>query len=153
MLDGSLPELTIRVTNTTGVVTFQRIVKEPITLSDGLHLPKGTHICMPAAAISMDHAVIPNADRFDGFRWFNEGLNSSSFVSTGPTHMHFGLGKYACPGRPFAVIIIKVILSRIVKEYDLRFEEGQEGRPKNLSMEVGIIPDPAVKVLFRKSVS
>jgi cytochrome P450 len=132
------------------VVSFQRIVKQPITLSDGLYLPIGTHICMPAHPMSMDRTIIPNAEQFDGFRWFKEGLNASSFVNTNPTHMHFGLGKYACPGRFFAVIIMKIILSRLLQKYDFKFEDGQKGRPASLSLDVGMIPDPAVKVMFRK---
>ena len=32
-------------------VSFHRVVKHDLTLSDGLFLPKGTHICMAAGPI------------------------------------------------------------------------------------------------------
>jgi cytochrome P450 monooxygenase len=124
-----------------------------MTLSDGLHLPRGTLISMPAAAVSMDNTLIPNADQFDGFRWLKEGLSSSAFSSTGPTHLHWGVGRYSCPGRWFATVMMKAILVRLMMEYDFRFEEGQQRRPKDFFLEISIVPAPFANVFFKKRVA
>ncbi|KAJ5981369.1 hypothetical protein N7522_013790 [Penicillium canescens] len=51
------------------IVSVHRIVKEPVTLHDGLTLPVETHICFAAGPISRDMDFLPDAETFDGFRW------------------------------------------------------------------------------------
>lgn len=169
-------------------VSFHRIVKEPLTLSDGLLLPPGTHICFPSGPLSKDPAFIENPQVFDGFRWCqdlsernalnpaangtnhvskDDGLEkeanekrsnrnmvrstSTSFVSLSPANMHFGFGRQACPGRFFAANTIKAIMSRIIMEYDLKFEDSQVGcRPRNIVVGEHIFPNTKSAVLFRK---
>ncbi|KAJ5146395.1 uncharacterized protein N7515_000959 [Penicillium bovifimosum] len=157
-----------------GELTFHRIVKQPLTLKDGLVLPVDTHICFPAGPISRDEAFITNPTVFDGFRWCHaprdrfaltpELINSneneqdkksaslaSSFVSIALTHMHFGFGRQACPGRFFAVNTLKAILSRIILDYEFKFVDGLEGeRPANLVIGEHIIPSMSAEMLFRK---
>lgn len=169
-------------------VSFHRIVKETLTLSDGLRLPKGTHICFPSGPISKDPAFIDNPHVFDGFRWcqdpndrnalnpianstahankghacerqdnekpYNSKLvpsTSTSFVSISPANMHFGFGRQACPGRFFAANTIKAIMSRIIMDYELKFEDSQAGcRPGNIVVGEHIFPNTHSAVLFRK---
>ncbi|KAI9728828.1 MAG: hypothetical protein M1834_007215 [Cirrosporium novae-zelandiae] len=136
--------------NPPGHLSFHRIVKEDMTLSDGLKLSKGTHICMASGPISTDPEIVQDPEVFDGFRWSKENKGTSSFVSTGPTGMHFGLGRYACPGRFFASYVIKAILARILLDYDFKFGPGQEGRPKNIVIGDKIVPNYTTEVFFRK---
>ncbi|OKP01050.1 Ent-kaurene oxidase [Penicillium subrubescens] len=73
-----------------GELSMHRIVKTPLTLSDGLHLPKGVHICFPSGPISKDPNFISNPAIFDGFRWCQDpadrdALRSSSTTSNGKT--------------------------------------------------------------------
>lgn len=169
-------------------VSFHRIVKQPLTLSDGLLIPKGTHICFPSGPMSKDPAFIDNPHVFDGFRWCQDpndrnALNpvangttyannehasekqasekkhlpnlapstSTSFVSISPANMHFGFGRQACPGRFFAANTIKAIMSRIIMDYDLKFEDGQTGRrPGNIVVGEHIFPNTHSVVMFRK---
>lgn len=157
-------------------VSFHRIVKEPITLSDGLLLPTGTHICFPSGPISKDPSFVANPDTFDGFRWCQDPKDrdaltepdqdpsnekphptslapstSTSFASISASNMHFGFGRQACPGRFFAANTIKAVFSRIVMEYDFRFEERQGcRRPVNLVVGEHILPNTSTRVLFRK---
>ncbi|KAJ5182992.1 hypothetical protein N7492_000608 [Penicillium capsulatum] len=159
-----------------GELSFHRIVKEPLTLSDGLLLPPGTHICFPAGPISKDPAFVSNPLVFNGFRWCSDPKGrdtlavleknprnvslhptslapstSTSFVSISASHMHFGFGRQACPGRFFAANTIKAVFSRIVMEYEFRFEEKQGGRrPVNFVVGEHILPNTSTRVLFRK---
>ncbi|OCK81414.1 cytochrome P450 [Lepidopterella palustris CBS 459.81] len=134
-------------------LSFHRIVKEPMELSGGLKLAKWTHICMPSGPISMDNSIVPFAETFDGFRWFREGNATSAFVNTSPTNLHFGIGKFACPGRFFGSYMIKTILSRLLQEYDFKFEDTRRRRPKNILIGDKIVPDVFAKVLFKKRLS
>jgi cytochrome P450 monooxygenase len=128
-------------------------VKHDLTLSDGLLLPKGTHICMAAGPISRDPAVIENPEVFDAFRFLKQKVPASRFVSTGPSHMHFGLGRYACPGRFFASVVMKLILSRFLVEYEFHFAPGQTERPRNLLIGDKIVPNVSTPIFIKKWVS
>ena len=121
-----------------------------MTLSDGLKLPAGTHICMPSGPISVDKDIIPDADQFNGLRWFRENKSTATFVSAGPTSLHFGLGRYACPGRYFAAYVLKGILSRILLDCEFKFSESQQCRPKNMIIGDKIAPNLFTEMWFRR---
>jgi cytochrome P450 len=162
---------------------MHRIVKTPLTLSDGLHLPEGVHICFPSGPISKDPNFILNPDIFDGFRWCQDpgdrdalrqssiALNSNaemdkeeqngtllpapspitSFISISPSSMHFGFGRQACPGWFLAASTIKAIMSRIIMDYEFKFEGDRVGwRPANIGIGEHIVPNTNTRVLFRK---
>jgi cytochrome P450 len=85
-------------------VTFERIIHEDLTLSNGFTIPKNTTIGVPTHAISMDPKIYPNPDKFDGFRFAKlrqedptmEG--KAQYVASNPNSMAFGYGRHACPG-------------------------------------------------------
>lgn len=157
-------------------VSFHRIVKQPLTLSDGLCIPAGTHICFPSGPISKDPAFVSNPHAFDGFRWCQDPQDrdaltasekhpsqekphptslapstSTSFVSISASNMHFGFGRQACPGRFFAANTLKAIFSWIVMEYEFKFEEKQgRRRPANLVVGEHVLPNMSTRVMFRK---
>ncbi|KAB8205322.1 cytochrome P450 [Aspergillus parasiticus] len=132
-------------------VSAQRVLGRPLTLSDGVTLPKGTHICFPSGPMSRDPAVVPNPLTFDGFRWCKD-LNApdGSLTDVSPANLHFGFGGQACHGRFFGAVIAKAVMSRLLAEYDLKFEEGQTGRPENIVNGEQIIPSISTKVLIKK---
>lgn len=161
------------------IVSMHRIVKEPLTLSDGLHLPKGVHICFPSGPISKDPNFVSNPAIFDGFRWCQDPADrnalratsitsngdvgedkekpslapspTTSFISISPSNMHFGFGRQACPGRFFAAGTIKAIMSRIIMDYEFKFEDDRVGwRPANIGIGEHIFPNTQTRVLFRK---
>ena len=161
---------------------MHRIVKEPLTLSDGLHLPRGVHICFPSGPISKDPALVSNPATFDGFRWCWDPADRTAlrpvniisngdvgeekreqdgtpqapspttrFISISPSNMHFGFGRQACPGRFFAASTIKAIMSRIIMNYEFKFEGDRVGwRPANIGIGEHIFPNTKTRVLFRK---
>ncbi|CAP96530.1 Pc21g16330 [Penicillium rubens Wisconsin 54-1255] len=162
-----------------GELNFHRIVKEPITLHDGLVLPVETHVCFAAGPISKDAAFIKNPITFDGFRWCHnprdrfvltpelaktaavpngagedmhaEKQSGAHFVSITNTNMHFGFGLQACPGRFFAANTLKAILSRIILDYEFKFVKDLDGkRPGNLVVGEHILPSMNTEMLFRK---
>jgi len=54
----------------------------------------------------MDDNTIDNARSFDPLRWANQQGASASFAHSSASNLHFGLGRYACPGRFFASVCI-----------------------------------------------
>ncbi|KAL3478373.1 cytochrome P450 [Aspergillus californicus] len=134
----------------TSEINVQRFVREPIIFSDGFVLPKGALICFASGPIALDPAFVSNPETFDGFRW--ETSSRTSLVAVSDTHLHFGYGRSACPGRMFGSYASKAILSRFIVEYDMKFEEGKEGkRPMNFRNGEQIFPNVLTKVLIRKT--
>lgn len=106
---------------------------------------------MAAGPISRDPAIIPDPERFDAFRFEKEGKPTSGLVSTGPTNMHFGLGRYACPGRFFAAVVLKATLARFLVEYEFKFESGRTTRPKNMVIGDKIVPNVSTKIFIKRT--
>lgn len=71
-------------------------------------------------------------------------------TSIGIDNMHFGFGRQACPGRAFAVIMMKMILSRLITEYEMQFKDGTMERPANLVNGEQIFPNLGTKVFLKK---
>ncbi|KAF3480659.1 P450 monooxygenase No.2 [Arthroderma uncinatum] len=140
--------------NPPSLLAFNRIVQTPLTLSDGTHLPKGTHFSVPAAAILKDNENLPDADTFDGLRYYKirqnpEEANRHQFAMTDTSNLHFGHGKYSCPGRFFASNEIKIILAHLLMDYEFKYLPGCS-RPKNLTADENLYPDPSARLLMRK---
>jgi cytochrome P450 len=135
-------------------VAVNRVVLEPLTLSDGFHLSVGTRSSMFCAEILHDPSVIPSPEVFDGFRFYKarqkpEEHNRHQFATTDASNLHFGHGKYSYPGRFFASNEIKMILAIMLLKYDMRFADGQV-RPKNMTAHEYIFLDPDGVILLRE---
>ncbi|KAJ5099680.1 hypothetical protein N7532_006681 [Penicillium argentinense] len=143
--------------NPPGDLSMHRIVMHPLTLSDGIVLPRGTHICFPSGPMTRDSTFIDDPNAFDGFRWCRDpndrnalaltkkigdpddidseklqplsrkSTNPGSYVTITPATMHFGFGRQSCPGRFFASYLLKAILSRILMDYEFKFAKDQAG--------------------------
>ncbi|KAI0245478.1 cytochrome P450 [Lactifluus subvellereus] len=141
--------------DTLAIVTMQRLALRPFTFSNGLTIPAGTLVALPAGAIHTDGEIYPNPEEFDGFRFSKlremEGdamLTSHRAVSISPEQLAFGLGRHACPGRFFAVNEVKALLAHVIVTYDVKFEEGK-GVPREVR--IGSMRYPrSTNVLFRK---
>lgn len=101
----------------------------------------------------MDSSVIPDPERFNGFRSYEKRQipgqeHHHLWVQTDKQHLVFGHGKQACPGRHFAASEIKVVLARILTEFDMKNPQG-EVRPKTYYLDEYIFPDPNATLLFR----
>lgn len=100
------------------IVTFRRIVRQPITLSDGFQLHPGQQIAIAAKCINSDRDLIPDADVFKPLRWTEQdGTVPTTFSNSSASNLNFGLGRYACPGRFMAAVrdfssSLRVVASR-----------------------------------------
>ena len=73
----------------------------PFTFSNGVTVPAGTLVAIPACAAHTDEESYPNPDEFDGFRFAK--LRESEWdtvtsryraVSTSSEYLAFGLGRH-----------------------------------------------------------
>jgi cytochrome P450 len=135
-------------------VTFQRLARQPLTLSDGTEIPAGTMAFSPAQAINFDPEIYPNAETFDGLRFYNlrqaSAENEKKFQLTSITkeQMQFGIGRHACPGRWLASHQIKLVLAGLIEKYEFKLKTG-EGRPKTILFQTNQLPDPNAEILFK----
>lgn len=98
-----------------------RFVEKEIVLHDGTTLPQGSYV--QVAINNMDPHIYPDPEKFDYTRSLQ---TSAQFVATGPEHLCFGHGEYACPGRFFASNEIKIALCHLLLKYDWRFVPGDD---------------------------
>ncbi|KAJ5710721.1 cytochrome P450 [Penicillium malachiteum] len=137
------------------LLSMHRVILEEAVLSDGLVLPKGSHISMAVNAIQNDPEVTPEPEIFDGLRYYKlrqrKGeANLHQFSSTQDRILHFGHGANACPGRFFASLEIKVILVPLLMDYEFKLKHGIHQRPKNLHAHEFIYPSPDAEILMRR---
>ena len=130
-------------------VAVSRIALRSFTFSNGVTVPAGTLVAIPASTTHTDERIYPNPDQFDGFRFaklreseVNTTTSKYQTVSSSSEHLAFGLGRHTwwafltaangsrlklsiSPGRFFAVTEIKVLLAHIIANYDIKLEEGK----------------------------
>ena len=127
---------------------------EPLKLSDGVTIPEGTHFVIPSANPLMDPAITPNPHQFDPLRSYRMRLepdeaNRHQYTMTTNTELHFGHGRFSCPGRFFAAIELKLILCHLLRHYELMLPPGQE-RPVNQVADDNIFPNVKAVLLMRR---
>jgi ent-kaurene oxidase len=141
---------------------MKRLFKTSHTFQDGTHIPAGTYVCLPIHAIENDSRHTPNPDTFDGLRSYREceerqnagnidKATAAEHLFSTPTQtiLNFGYGKTACPGRFFASVVIKMVVVKMLSEYEFQFLPGTQ-RPDNLMVHEFLFTWPWQKMLVRR---
>lgn len=132
-----------------------RKVLQSMTLSDGTFLPAGTYIGSNIQNSVFDNSTLENPYEFDAFRFARlrslpgqEQMFQS--VQTSADHLFYGYGNQACPGRFFAAHEAKVVIRKLLMDYDFRFKKAPTQHP--LSHVQGILTevDPNVEFEFKR---
>ncbi len=129
---------------------MHRLVLEDITLSEGLHLPKGSVIGVSGDRM-WDASVHENPDKFDGSRFYrmrSDAANQAHLVSTSVDHLAFGHGKHACAGRFFVAHETKIALSHLLLKYDWKIASSSAGT-KPIEFGLVLTADPKAKISIR----
>ncbi|VDC06744.1 unnamed protein product [Peniophora sp. CBMAI 1063] len=135
------------------MTSLNRWVFKPFTFSNGITVPANTLLTVAADAIQTDPAHLgEDAAQFNPWRYAEiedeEEALRAQMVATSSTHLAFGHGRHACPGRFFAASELKMMLAHMVLEYDVRFQDGK-GAPVDLEFANNVVPRE-VQVEFRK---
>ncbi|KAH6875624.1 cytochrome P450 monooxygenase-like protein [Alternaria rosae] len=154
-LDSYMKEA-VRV-NPPSMSSFNRRVLKDITLSNGQRIPKGVMLEVPSYAVYMDAANYPSPSTFNPFRHSNLRASGSSidnarsqFVSANETNLSFGYGRHACPGRFFATNEIKLVLTRLILDYDIKMPLGRIERWEQLAVGRTMMPDPTKSIMLKR---
>lgn len=112
---------------------------------------------MPSQAVYNDSTIYPNSATFDGFRHYKLRRNGSAtdharnqFVTTNEQNLAFGYGRHACPGRFFAANEIKMIVAKMILDYDIKMPEGVTERYAQIEVGRSISPNPTKTLMFKK---
>jgi cytochrome P450 len=107
---------------------------------------RGTTISVHTSKF-LNPEIYERPDQFDGYRYVKlrqEGgkwTGSSAAVSTSADHFVFGMGKFICPGRFFAVAEVKTALAVVVISYVVWLKPGYA--PKTIRYGFEVLTDPA----------
>ncbi|KAI0469265.1 cytochrome P450 [Xylaria cf. heliscus] len=137
------------------MMSMNRYIEKPITLSDGTALPKGARLAVVGDWANPD--VYPEPEKFDAARFLKMRQvpgqeNGWQFVSTSSSHLGFGHGEHACPGRFFASNEIKIILCHLLVKYDWRFvPDAPEPEPRIFDSTQSVKADTQIQARRRKA--
>lgn len=133
--------------------SMHRYATQAVTLSDGVRIPKGSHL-MVGLDQMYDRNAFPDSDptafdpeRFLRLRQEPGQENKWNFVTTSPDHLVFGHGKHSCPGRFFASNEVKIILAYLLISFD--WDASAEGFREDVFNGVGNSSDRDAKAMIR----
>jgi cytochrome P450 len=103
------------------LLVYSRVVEEDCVLSSGLQLKKGQYITTSGHSIATDPEIFPEPRKYNALRFFHnlERHRAQPFRSVEGDDHRWGAGRWACPGRFIASIVSKVILVKLLDEYEL----------------------------------
>ncbi|KAK0641286.1 putative cytochrome P450 [Cercophora newfieldiana] len=118
------------------------VAKDGVTTDTGIHIPHGRCVSFLAHPVHMDEDIFAAPDVFDPFRFHRmrkaevdqaARAGPLRFATTSPTHLTFGHGRHACPGRFLVDFQLKMVIAHVITRYDLSFPESYAGkRPENV---------------------
>jgi cytochrome P450 len=62
----------------------------------------------------------------------------------------WGYGNHVCPGRFFAVRLMKLVIMKLLLDYDLKWDRSQHDSPSRLPIEGQFLPNMEQKIQLRK---
>ncbi|KAA8894730.1 cytochrome P450 [Sphaerosporella brunnea] len=132
--------------------TTTRRVLQPLQLSNGLKLRPGMLISSPSLGVNTDEEIYPDAERFDGYRFYDAATKTArpSAGTTTKDFLSFGAGNQVCPGRLLAVKVIKLVVGGLLHDFDLAFDNGRKERPRDVYSMWQIMPDRSASIVIRR---
>ncbi|KAK3936260.1 cytochrome P450 monooxygenase [Diplogelasinospora grovesii] len=143
--------------------TFHRVVgRRGLALPNGQHVPPGATVELASRAIVSDpawHQGDADPAVFDGLRHYRRRTRPGAgaadharhqFVASHEQSLAFGYGRHACPGRFFAANELKMLLARLILEFDFKNADGSTERYPNIEIGPLIAPDEHKDLLFKR---
>jgi len=149
LLDSFIKE-TIRL-NPLDKFAIRRKALEPYTFQGGApSVPLGGTACVSAHDLMHDPQTYPSPDTFQGARFVptEDGAPQSKFTDVSEKFPVWGYGSLACPGRFYASLIMKLILSEILSKYTIKLEN-EKARTK-FYWESFTMPYESTRIILQK---
>jgi cytochrome P450 len=132
--------------------TYSRVMLKKHTLSNGVCLERGQFICVNSYCRSKDPKIFHDPEKYDALRAYNDDLEEHTARPFKVVHgedFRWGSGRWACAGRYIAALVAKVILVRLLDEYEFEFS-GSDKRPTNMTLHEFVFVNPSVKLRARR---
>lgn len=129
--------------------SVQGVATVPLTTKDGSLLPKGTRIALPLYALHRNPELYPGDTlAFDPYRFCKDHDRRQALAhDASDQYLPFAMGTHACPGRWFAMAMIKIIIATLLVEYDVL---PLRARPTTPRIGGYMVPPSWTKVWLRK---
>jgi cytochrome P450 len=136
-------------------LTKEVIDPEGLSLPDGTHLPKGSWVGVPVVGVHRDERFYPDPRTYNPYRFLHLKQKADPRVSASEldaarpsvTYLGFGYGRHACPGRWFAVVMIKTMLAYLTLNYDV---EAMGPQPKTNVIGDAALPPISATIRIRR---
>ncbi|KAJ4861649.1 cytochrome p450 domain-containing protein [Trichoderma breve] len=143
-------------------ITCRRKALVPYIFQDGSSLNKGDWACIPQRAMMQDSTRYRDPQTFDGFRFAHDNAQlhhqkqpinmsdrkESKFTDATLDWPIWGLGNAVCPGRFYASLVTKLILIRILEDWECKILEPEA--PRSMTWRSSIVPRSSTIIMFRK---
>jgi cytochrome P450 len=136
------------------LIVYSRVVQRDHVLSDGTALKKGQFITISGPGRATDPATFDNPKDYNGLRFCAEDKiqehRGRPFNSVDTDILTWGAGRWACPGRLIADMGAKILLLKMIGEYDFAFVNGKPLSPSAIHEFLFFHPDNQMLVRRRR---
>ncbi|KAH6605698.1 cytochrome p450 [Trichoderma cornu-damae] len=160
LLDSFIKE-SVRCSNS-DAITCRRKALVPYTFQDGSSINKGDWACIPQRAMMRDSTRYRDSQTFDGFRFARANAQlrqhkqsadvpdqkESSLTDASPDWPIWGFGNTACPGRFYASLVTKLVLIRILDDWECKMPDPEA--PRARTWRSSMVPRASTIVMFRQ---
>ena len=164
VLDSSLRE-SMRISGIVGKAHRRQVIDpRGVFLPDGTWVSQGAIVCVSAYSMHRDESIYSDPHQFHHDRFMppssseekekdeeeeekREGRGKTA-ASTEPTYAGWGLGRHTCPGRFFAIDLMKMIFIHLIENYEIK---PISQRPPNIWIAETPIPPPYAKIQIRRT--
>lgn len=139
--------------------------------AEGWRAPKGAYIGLDVHSVQHDPEIYPNPETYDAFRFSRSKeeveaqnmdnikhqsnkdnanvlkLKNAALITTSDTFLPFSHGRHACPGRFFVALELKMLLAKMVMDYEI---EPLTTRPPNTWFGSSLLPPMKASIKVRR---
>lgn len=98
---------------------IERHADKNVTLGGKLFVPKGTEVICNIYHAHLNEKYWPNARSFEPERWLPETAASTGIKPDLDAFYPFSMGSRNCVGKNFAIMEMRLVLSTLIKRFDL----------------------------------
>lgn len=165
VLADSASRETLRLHSFANRALMRKVMIDGMKLPDGQELPKGTYTSFLSYQAQTSSGAYDDPLHYNPFRFARmrgHAANGTaaangaeappvSFVTTSADFLPFGHGKHTCPGRFLVDFELKMIVSYVLRNYDIKFPDEYGGkRPPNVWVTEATFPPPGARICLKR---
>ncbi|CAB4383136.1 unnamed protein product [Rhizophagus irregularis] len=104
------------------IIVPRAVTTDHFSFSNGYTIPKGRNVFdFSEDCLYSESQYGPDSKSFKPFQFVSQNVSASKVDRT---YVIFGGGRHACPGRFYAVLVLKLFLYHVILKYHVRTENG-----------------------------